>query len=118
MRRFWDHLAHPEDPPQLGGWSLGAEVMTAWRYAVTQFEDYKGFVDDLRFWSRALAPQDIARLASGRQPTPGEPGLSAWFPFSEGRGRSTADRLDRSYRLTLHRTTRRNWARENAPATR
>lgn len=118
MRRFWNDLAHPQDPPELGGWSLGAEVMTAWRYAVTQFEDYKGLVDDLRFWSRALDPQEIARLAGGRQPVPGEPGLSAWFPFNEGRGRSAADRLNRGYRLKLHRTTRRNWARENAPVTR
>lgn len=118
MRRFWDDLAHPEDPPQLGGWSLGAEVMTAWRYAVTQFEDYKGLVDDLRFWSRALAPAEIERLARGRRPAPDEAGLSAWFPFDEGGGRTTAARNDRSYRLTLHRTTSRNWAQENAPAAR
>jgi hypothetical protein len=117
MRRFWDHLAHPEDPKELGGWALGAEVMTAWNYAVTQFEDYKGLVDDLRLWNAALSPEQISHLATGARPRPSERPL-AWFSFDEGRGRTSRDRYDRAYSLTLHRATARTWSRENAPSSR
>jgi len=115
MRRFWGDLAHPDDPKELGGWALGAEVMTAWKFAVTQFEDYKGLVDDIRFWGGALSPEQIRRLSSGARPAAGERPL-AWFSFDEGRGARTRDRLDPGYAWTLHRATPQTWSRENGPA--
>lgn len=117
MRKFWDKLAHPDDPKQLGGWALGSEVMAAWNYAVTQFEDYKGLVDDLRLWGRALAPAEIAALARGRS-TSRPPGLLAHFAFDEGRGAETRDRLNPGLRMVLHRTDPRAWSGENAPSAR
>lgn len=113
MRRFWDDLAHPDDPKEIGGWALGAEVMTAWNYAVTQFEDYKGLVDDLRLWGRAPTPEEIARLSTGARP---EERPLAWFSFDERGGRTVRDRYDSEYRLTLHRADRRARTTENSPA--
>lgn len=115
MRRFWDQPAHPRDPAELGGWAIGAEVMTAWNYAFTQYEDYKGLVDDIRMWRRALDPDEIGRLATGASPAQ-EDGLAAHHSFDEGRGNRGRDRVDRTQAITLHRWSRDNWSRENSPA--
>jgi hypothetical protein len=115
MRRFWDKLAHPEDPAELGGWALGSEVMTAWNYAVTQFEDYKGLVDDLQFWGRALTPAEIAARARGEKGGSDEE-LLAHFAFAEGKGDAVSDRIDPSFKLKLHRMSRANWSTDNAPS--
>lgn len=114
MRRWWDHLAHPDDPPELGGWALGAEVMTAWDYVFNQYEDYKGLVDDLRLWTRALSPGEIAAAAATRPV--GEDGLAAHFRFDEGAGDTIADRVDPSLQLRIHRATPRTWAVDSSPA--
>ncbi len=53
MRQFWDSLPHPRNPKAVGGWCWGSEVMTAWNYYFTQYEDYKGLLAELRFWDRA-----------------------------------------------------------------
>jgi hypothetical protein len=112
MRRFWDTPAHPDDPAVLGGWALGAEVMTASNYAVTQFEDYKGLLDNLRFWNAALSPGLIAELSKGVAPRDRP---AAWFRFDEGRGVRTRDRFDGSLAMRLHRFERRNWSSEEGP---
>lgn len=114
MRRYWDKLAHPDDPAELGGWSLGAEVMTAWSYAFTQYEDYKGLVDDMRFWTRAPDAAEIARWAQGLSPF-GDPALAAHFAFDEGQGTVIRDRLDPDYTLDLHRPGSDAWSPEDAP---
>lgn len=111
MRRFWDTPAHPDDPPELGGWAFGSEVMTAWNYAVTQFEDYKGLMDDLRFWNTALTGAHIAELARG---TSQQDRPAAWFRFNEGRGTAVSD-LRGSTLMKLHRWGDINWSQENAP---
>ena len=112
MRRFWDTPAHPDDPKEIGGWAWGAEVMTAWNYGVTQFEDYKGLLDDVRFWNSALPAERIAELARG---TSGADRPDAWFGFDERRGARTRDRFDPDLSMTLHRFERANWSAENAP---
>jgi hypothetical protein len=75
--------------------------MTAWGVYFTQYEDYKGLVDELRFWDRAKAP---AELRAGRRGAVkgGEPGLVGWFPLDEGAGDTARDRLDSSRVLRLH----------------
>lgn len=116
MRRWWDQLAHPDDPAELGGWALGAEVMTAWDQVFNQYEDYKGLVDDLRLWSSALDGERIAAAARG-QPVD-ESTLLAHFQFDEAQGDEIADRIDPGYRLRLHRGTTDSWSPEDAPAAR
>lgn len=112
MRRYWDAPAHPGDPRELGGWALGSEVMTAWQYAVTQFEDYKGGLDNLRFWNEALSEERIALLATGVSATDRP---AAWFAFDEGRGKSTASSVDPKLRIELHRFEKGNWSAEDGP---
>ena len=114
MRRFWDKLAHPGDPEQLGGRSLGAEVMTAWNYAFTQYEDHKGLVDDVRLWGRAPSPEEIGAWAEGGA-AGNAAGLLAHFPMEEGRGAVLRDRLNPSSSWRLHRGSRQSWSAENAP---
>lgn len=114
MRRFWDKLAHPDDPAELGGWSMGAEVMTAWNYAFTQYEDYKGLVDDMRLWGRAPKPSEIAAWAGGEQRRNREK-LLAHFAFDEGVSDHARDTLTPGYVLKLHRTGPHSWSDEDAP---
>jgi hypothetical protein len=114
MRVFWDRPAHPDDPKELGGWALGAEVMTAWNYAFTQFEDYKGLVDELRLWDRALTQDEVRDAAAGRSRGANK-GLLAHFPFDEGAGAVARDRVDPSLTIQLHRWLPANWSSEGAP---
>jgi hypothetical protein len=114
MRRFWDKLAHPGDPAELGGWSFGAEVMTAWNYAFTQYEDYKGLIDRLRLWGRAPTPGEIAGWAAGAPPAKRD-ALLASFAFDERRGDAAHDTVDPAYRIELHRMGPDAWSAEEAP---
>ena len=113
MHRFWDKLAHPGDPAELGGWALGAEVMTAWNIAFTQYEDYKGLIDDVRLWGRAPSGDEIAAWAAARPAR--RPGLLAHFSFDEGKGAAARDAVDPAYRLELHRMAADAWSREEGP---
>lgn len=114
MRRWWDDLAHPDDPAELGGWAMGAEVMTAWDQVFNQYEDYKGLVDELRLWSTALDAERIAAAARGK-PIDSD-ALLAHFRFDEGKGDLIVDSIDPQYRLRLHRGTVGSWSVDNAPA--
>lgn len=114
MRQFWSRLAHPDDPTELGGWSFGAEVMTAWRYAFTQYEDYKGWLDDVRFWGRALSPAEISRLAEGRSPADLR-GALAHIRFDEGQGFTAADSLGSGINMILHNAQPESWSADNRP---
>lgn len=116
MRRVWDDLAHPGDPKALGGWAFGSEVMTAWDYEFTQYEDYKGLIDALRLWGRALTPEEIARAAKGG-PTLDKAGLLGRYDFNEGRGDRTADALNAGHEIVLHRMPD-GWSAEDAPTAR
>ena len=109
MRHFWDAVPHPKDPKELGGWSWGAEVMTAWNFYFTQYEDYKGLMDEMRFWDRARTP---AELSSQAAVTGKERGLVGWFDFSEAKGDMARDRLDPKRAITLHDVA---WSSEDAP---
>ncbi|WP_269716387.1 LamG domain-containing protein [Caulobacter sp. NIBR2454] len=113
MRRFWDQLAHPRDPKELGGWAFGSEVMTAWDYEFTQYEDYKGLVDALRLWGRALTPEQIAAAAKGGRID--RTALLGRYGFDEGRGDRAVDALNPNHEITLHRMPL-GWSPEDAPA--
>jgi alpha-beta hydrolase superfamily lysophospholipase len=114
MRQFWDELPHPENPDFVGGWAWGSEVMVAWNHEFTQYEDYKGLLDELRFWDRAKTPEELSttwdRVATGT-----EPGLVGWFPFEESAGSISRDRLDPERMIELHRSRAESWAKEGAP---
>lgn len=114
MRKYWDKPPHAKNPKNLGGWSWGSEVMTSWNFYLTQYEDYKGLLDEIRFWDRAKSPEEIgARWAEAV--TGDEPGLVGYFPVDEGVGEVLRDKLSPSRTMTLHRRSKESWATENAP---
>jgi hypothetical protein len=113
MRRFWDALPHPGDPAELGGWAFGSEVMTAWNYFFTQYEDYKGMLDELRFWDRARSRDELANRWR-EIPAEDADGLVGWYRFDEATGNVAADRFSSERPLLLHRMAD-GWVDEDAP---
>jgi len=114
MTKFWNQLPHPDNPSELGGWAWGAEVMTAWKTVFTQYEDYKGLMDELRFWNRALSHHELEndwqRAVKGD-----EPGLAGWYDFSELKDNAFYDRLNPDQRIELHHFGKENFSSESAP---
>jgi hypothetical protein len=117
MRQFWDKLAHPDDPAALGGWAWGSEVMTAWGMFFTQYEDYKGQIDEIRFWSIARTEQDIKQNWDRAVPADSK-GLVGLYPFNEGKGSVSLDPLDKnkSRPLIIHKAESNQWRSESAPS--
>lgn len=114
MRQYWNNPAHPNDPKELGGWALGAEVMTAWNFFFNQYEDYKGLVDEMRFWSRAKSPQELSN--DWRKPVAtSAPSLVGHFDFEEGKGKVAQDRLNPKRKIQFYKTDRYLWSNDNAP---
>ena len=114
MRKFWDSLPHPDNPKNLGGWSWGSEVMTSLDFYFTQYEDYKGLLDKLRFWDRAKAEDELKQNWS-KAVAGNEKGLVGYFPMDEGAGEILRDNFDKSRIITLHKAKKESWSAENAP---
>lgn len=114
MRKFWDSVPHPQNPKELGGWSWGSEVMTSWNYFFTQYEDYKGLIDELRFFDRAKSSKELESAWSNAI-AKDEKGLVGYFPIDEGSGNVLKDKLNQSAVITLHNTTGDSLSNENAP---
>lgn len=95
------------------GWFFGAEKRAA-SGELDQHEDYKGFIDELRFWSRA---KSWFQISAGYDDavTGSESGLVGWFDFSEGRRDEACDVLDSSRCIKLKNTDSDAWSTSNAP---
>ena len=111
MRQFWDQLPHPRNPNYVGGWCWGSEVMTAWAYYFTQYEDYKGLVAELSFWDRAKSPEEVHDKWNAAVNV-GEPGLVGYFPLDENIGTTAHDKTDTSRTLVLHNSRPESWSTE------
>lgn len=110
MRVWWD--AWPGFPASQNGWFWGAEKQAAVG-ALSQYEDYKGLVDEMRFWSRAKSAAEIAN--DWFKPVVGsEPGLVGWFEF-EGSGLSACDSLSPAQCISLNLMKSGFRDSENAP---
>jgi len=97
------------------GWFWGAEKQAAiLANGVTQYEDYKGLIDDLRFWNRAKTSEEL-RFDWDVAVTGDEPGLVGWYTFSEGSGTTICNEISGTNCMTLFRTTAGTWSSENAP---
>jgi chitodextrinase len=68
-------------PANQSGWFWGTEKQAALR-AISQYEDYKGNIDELRFWSRAKTADEI-QTAFRRPVTGAESGLVGWYTFQD-----------------------------------
>jgi chitodextrinase len=79
MRQWWNGWTGY--PTNQAGWFWGTEKQAALR-TISQYEDYKGHIDELRFWSRAKSADEIQ--TSFRRPVTGaESGLVGWFTFED-----------------------------------
>jgi hypothetical protein len=114
MRRFWDSLPHPDNPKNLGGWSWGSEVMTSWDFYFTQYEDYKGLLDELRFWDRAKTEDELKNDWSAAV-TGNEKGLVGYFPMDEAAGDVLKDKSNPNRTIRLHKAKKESRSTENAP---
>lgn len=112
MWSYWRELAHPDDPEPLGGWAIGSEVMTAWDYEFNQYEDYKGLVDEISLWNRALSERELADPWRVRVPAP-----SVRYRFDESRGERVNADTPGHAPLRLHKTRPESWSAEDAPRT-
>lgn len=111
MRGWWD--AWPGFPSGQQGWFYGAEKQAAIG-VLPQYEDFKGNMDEMRFWSRAKSPAEIA--ADYQKPVSGnEPGLVGYFALSEESGTATCDDLDPSRCIQLVNVPPQIWSTEDAP---
>ena len=82
MRNYWDTWA--SFAANQAGWFWGTEKITAIG-GFDQYEDYKGLVDEVRFWNRAKTANEI--INNYTTPVVGnEAGLAGLFRFAEGAG--------------------------------
>jgi hypothetical protein len=109
MRQWWDSW-YGFGSAQ-AGWFWGAEKQAALGMMV--YEDYRGLVDELRFWSRAKSSSEIQ--ANWNRPVTGtETGLVGWYAFGESGGSSTCDSFGGAC-MSLHRTSAATFSAEEAP---
>lgn len=107
---YWESWA--SFPPEQPGWFWGAEKQAALGQII--LEDYKGLVDELRFWSRAKAPKEI-RESYGVPVSGQEPDLLGWYPLEAGSGLAACDALNATACIALTNADESNWSAENAP---
>ncbi len=111
MRTYWDTWS--AFPPGQEGWFWGAEKQAAIG-VLPQYEDYKGLIDEIRFWSRAKTPAEIA--ADWADPVDGsEPGLAGVYRFDEGMGTTTCDALEPIRCIDLINMKPGFWSPDNPP---
>jgi chitodextrinase len=111
MRQYWDSWSG--FPANQRGWFWGAEKQAAIG-VLTQYEDYKGLVDEVRYWSRAKTNTELqTQFASPL--TGSEANLVGWYRFSEGSGSSTCNTQATSQCITLVNTGTAVWNAQDAP---
>ncbi|MDH4056960.1 MAG: fibronectin type III domain-containing protein, partial [Gammaproteobacteria bacterium] len=109
MRQWWNTWPNFQE----SGWYWGAEKQAA-RGFKAQNEDYKGLVDELRFWARAKSATEIA--TNFRDPVAGtEVGLVGHFAFGEAQGTAACDTLAPAQCIVLRNSYPGMWSPVNAP---
>lgn len=104
---FWDGVVD-------GGWYWGAEKQAA-ENSLSTYEDYKGLLDEIRYWDFAKSAQDIQDNYD--QPVTGtEPGLVGWYSLSEGSGSTMAcNTISGADCMNLIQMKPGHWNNEDAP---
>jgi chitodextrinase len=106
MRAWWNSWS---GFPQ-AGWIWGAEKQAALG-VISQYEDYKGNVDELRFWSIAKTPAEISQ--NYRLPVTGaENGLVGHFSFE---GQSACNQVGSTACMSASRLQSGAWSGPQAP---
>ncbi len=111
LHSYWDDAAAFPEGQQ--GFFWGAEKQAAIG-VLGQYEDYKGLIAELRFWSVAKTPAEIA--SSFGEPVSGnEPGLVGLYRFDEGAGAEVCDALGLTPCIDLYLVDRSAWQTEGPP---
>ena len=111
MRFWWDAWA--TFPSGQEGWFWGVEKQAAIG-KLSQYEDYKGPVDEVRFWDRAKTAPEID--SNWNLPVTGsEAGLVGWFALDEGAGSTACDALDAGRCISLINPMAGIWSPHQAP---
>ncbi|MBB6096097.1 hypothetical protein HNQ60_004988 [Povalibacter uvarum] len=110
MRQWWNSWSGY--PSGQSGFVWGAEKIAAISGAA--WEDYKGLVDDVRFWSRAKSASEIQ--SNWSQPVYGtESGLVGWYQIGEMSGSRICDSITNAC-MSLYRTQSGTFDPEESPA--
>jgi hypothetical protein len=113
MRAFWN--AWPGYGDGQAGWFWGSEKLAAIG-TNGRYEDFKGLLDEMRFWSRAKSPTEIA--SGYATPVSGaEPGLVGNYSFNEGVGSVACNQLALQQCIQLFRMKPGHWSPERPPLT-
>lgn len=108
MRQWWDNWN--DFPVDQDGWFWGVEKQAAIG-VLSQYEDYKGLLDEVRLWSRAKLPAEIETTFA--DPVSGdEAGLVAYYPLSEGQGNMSVNALG-AETITLFNGDNAIWSPED-----
>jgi hypothetical protein len=111
MTTYWG--SWPGFPAGQQGWFLGAEKQAAIDI-LAQYEDFKGLVAEMRFWTRAKSYEEIESEWS--DPIDGgEHGLVGLFKFAEGEGSVTCDEIDLARCFELINMKPGYWSPESPP---
>jgi hypothetical protein len=105
LRQWWDNW--PGFPSGQSGWFWGAEKQAAIG-VLSQYEDFKGLLHEVRFWSVARSAAELA-ASPGTTVSSGTPGLVGLFEFDEGSGTQACDSVSGAC-MTLHNASPSIWA--------
>ncbi len=106
MRSYWN--TWPGFPSGQAGWFWGAEKQAAIG-TLSQYEDFKGLLHEVRFWNVARSAADLAK--SPTTPLSGTPsGLIGRFDFNEGSGTKACDSLTPTLCMNLNNAKSGIWA--------
>ena len=97
MHIYWDNWFNSWAQP---GWFLGCEKQVAPGDG-DHYEDYKGLVDEMRFYSRAKSAAEIVADYTGGNGCGSSLGLVGYFDFNEGAGNAVADSFPTNDRWDL-----------------
>ena len=110
--RFWFD-GWPTFSAEQAGWFWGAEKQAAVGI-LSQYEDYKGLVAEVRYWSIAKTEEEIEQgllsTLSGQ-----EPGLVGYYPLSEGDGTTACDVVTPAECIELFDMKPGHWSSEGPP---
>lgn len=93
--RSRDDITYPDDgaPGQQTPWGPYIVIAAEKHDAGEAYPSFTGFVDEVRFWNRALAPSEVASLRGRvlRRGSSASVGLVGCYRFEEGSGTMTLD---------------------------
>lgn len=111
MRKWWDTWS--AFPTNQAGWFFGTQKQVAVGVLST-YEDYKGLIDEMRFWNRAKSASEIENNYN-LSVNGSELGLSGWYDFKEGSSTQVCNRQSGGDCMTLIDMKAGYWDSRDAP---